>query len=287
MKANFFRKKYREWRSRFLEHHLFAPRVKKNNVFRSSHLQRKVLFDLYLPPMLSRYAASKYPLLLFNDGQDLASMKLKDCLERLYRHGRIPPIFIVGIYAGDRMQEYGTAKYPDYKNRGQKAQAYSQFITEEFVPYLEGRYRLLPDRTIAGFSLGGLSAFDIAWHYPAFFNRVGVFSGSFWWRSAPFDPDDPDGNRIAHDMVAQCTTQKNLKFWLQTGTLDEEADRNNNGIIDSIDDTRDLIEALRKLGFHEGQDIHYVELIGGRHDTATWSKIMPEFLKWAFGKDEK
>jgi hypothetical protein len=41
-----------------------------------------------------------------------------------------------------------------------------------------------------------------------------------------------------------------LKFFFQTGVLDEAADRNNSGIIDSIDDTMDLIKELEKKGYN-------------------------------------
>ena len=75
-----------------------------------------------------------------------------------------------------------------------------------------------------------------------------------------------------------------LKFWFQTGTLDEKADRNKNGIIDSIDDTIDLIRELEAKGYKRPDDIRYMEVVGGRHDTATWAAAMPHFLSWAFGR---
>ena len=79
-------------------------------------------------------------------------------------------------------------------------------------------------------------------------------------------------------------TQNTPQFWLQTGTEDEKDDRNNNGVIDSIEDTLDLIAELEKKGFRWGRDIRYVEVKGGHHNQATWSAIMPDFLIWAFGK---
>ncbi len=136
----------------------------------------------------------------------------------------------------------------------------------------------------AGFSLGGLSALDIAWNYPQYFNKMGVFSGSFWWRSKELDKGYTDADRIAHAMVRESTTKPNLKFWLQTGTNDETADRNNNGIIDSIDDTIDLIKELQAKGFKRPEDIRYLEVVGGSHNPETWAKAMPKFLCWAFGK---
>ncbi len=48
----------------------------------------------------------------------------------------------------------------------------------------------------------------------------------------------------------------NLKIWLQTGTKDETADRNKNGIIDSIDDTIDLDESTEQgKGYTRPDDI--------------------------------
>jgi enterochelin esterase-like enzyme len=55
-------------------------------------------------------------------------------------------------------------------------------------------------------------------------------------------------------------------------------------VIDSIEDTLDLIAELEKKGFRWGRDIRYVEVKGGHHDQATWSAIMPDFLIWAFGQ---
>jgi len=74
-----------------------------------------------------------------------------------------------------------------------------------------------------------------------------------------------------------------LKFFFQTGTLDETADRNKNGIIDSIDDTQSLIEELVKKGYNPETDIRYLELKDGKHNVATWGKAFPEFLKWGWG----
>jgi enterochelin esterase-like enzyme len=71
-----------------------------------------------------------------------------------------------------------------------------------------------------------------------------------------------------------------LKFWFQTGTNDETDDRNKNGIIDSIDDTTDLIKLLKGKGY---ADIVYREVEGGEHNPKTWGEVLPDFLIWAFG----
>ncbi len=251
----------------------------------SRALDRNVRVDIYLPPDYYRTPLDAFPLLVFNDGQDMEAVGLKSILDYLYDSWQIPQLIIVAIHAGDRMHEYGTAGHPDYKKRGNKAKKYQQFLRSELLPKLRSRFRITTDvekMAIAGFSLGGLSAMDIAWNHPDLFSRVGVFSGSFWWRSQAFDPADPDAHRIMHHIVETSTHQPDLQFWFQTGTNDENNDRNNNGIIDSIDDTLDLIAVLKAKGY-SNDDITYVEVKGGEHNPQTWGKIMPAFLLWAFG----
>lgn len=256
--------------------------------FPSLHLQRSVRIDVFLPPSYYRSTDKTFPVLFLNDGQDMEAVHLADTLERLYNDKKIHETLVFAVHAsGERIQEYGIANIPDYKQRGAKAGAYTRFLLHELIPFLQRRYRCnLPGKNwaIAGFSLGGLSAFDIGWHHPDYFSRIGVFSGSFWWRSQVFQPNNPDGHRILHDLLRRSKKRNGLQFWLQTGTLDEESDRNNNGVIDSIDDTLDVIRELKTLGYREGKDIHYMEVIGGRHDLPTWAKVMPDFLQWAFGR---
>jgi enterochelin esterase-like enzyme len=234
-------------------------------------------------------ASARQPaaLLLLNDGQDLERMGFKDTLEKLYAEGALRPVLAVGIYANERrMREYGVVARPDYQGRGDLAGAYEQFILQELLPWLYGRYPLSgePGRVyFAGFSLGGLSAFDLVWRNPRIFGGAGVFSGSLWWRARPFDPHAPDADRIAHHQVAEAhDVHPHLRFWFQAGTEDETSDRNNNGIIDAIDDTLDLMRQLEARGYRKGIDLTYVEVDGGRHEPATWGKVMGVFLRWAF-----
>jgi enterochelin esterase-like enzyme len=255
----------------------------------SEPLAREVVVDIYVA---APYTAGLYVpktaqpphLFIFNDGQDVRQMHIPDVLRQCQAQGLHQGILLVGVHANhDRMREYGTSHQTDYAGRGDKAPAHSQFITQELLPYLQRQYSLTlaPEHTtIAGFSLGGLSAFDIAWHHPHLFGRGGIFSGSLWWRAQAFHPDAPDAHRIVHTLVESAPTLPALRYWLQTGTLDETDDRNNNGVIDSIDDTLDLIQALKNRGTAD-QAIHYEEVEGGQHDPDTWARVMPAFLMWA------
>ncbi len=258
----------------------------QNHLLTSELLQRDVKIDFYLPA--ADIAPENLSLLLVNDGQDLVTMQFENILGKLYTEELISPLLCVGIHCStDRKNEYGTAKILDYKGRGAKAALYTRFIYEELLPFIRKELNAasFKEKSFAGFSLGGLSALDIVWNFPKEFRRVGVFSGSLWWRDK--DQDDADFNedtdRIMHRQVREGDYSPWLRFFFEVGTQDETADRNNNGIIDAIDDTVSLIAELEKKGYDKNTDIKYLELADGRHDVPTWAKAFPDFLIWGWG----
>jgi enterochelin esterase-like enzyme len=252
----------------------------------SELLQREVKVELFLPDTLD-LKAGPYPLLLLNDGQDAAALQLESTLRALYGSGQIEPIVVAAVHAGNRLQEYGVAGRPDFKKRGAKAAAYDTFLTEHLLPWLEAHYpvsRNHKGNTMAGCSLGALSALDVVWKHSDIFHRVGCFSGAFWWRRRDLSEGYTDNDRIVHRLIRRSKKQEHLRFWFQAGTEDETADRNANGIIDAIDDTLDLIAELHRLGYKPYYDTVYYEMQGGKHHCDTWAEALPVFLKWAFPK---
>lgn len=259
----------------------------ENVIVHSQFLERDVQIDFFLPKNIGDSVNAS--LLLVNDGQNMSELGLESILENLYNENRIKPIVIAAIHASSsRKIEYGTAIQADYLGRGSKAGLYTQFIRHELLPLVQKKFPDLhfAEKAFAGFSLGGLMALDIVWNYPGEFKTAGVFSGSLWWRSLDHGHEDYDDDvhRIMHQQIKRGTYQPNLKFFFSTGSLDETHDRNNNGIIDSIDDTLALIGDLESLGYQDGKDIRYINYEDGKHDVATWARAMPEFLKWGWGK---
>lgn len=252
----------------------------------SRHLKRDVQIEMYLPknvPVLLEMS-----LLLINDGQDMPVMKFGNILEQLYLADMIAPVCCAAITCStQRMMEYGVAGKKDYKGRGAKAANYTKFVLNELLPAIREKYNVpqFKEISFAGFSLGGLSALDIVWNHPLTFSKAGVFSGSLWWRSkAQDDPEyNDDKHRIMQQVIRNGSYAPGLKFFFQTGKLDETADRNNNGIIDAIEDTTDIIDELIQKGYTP-HDLYYLELEDGRHDVPTWGRALPEFLKWGWGK---
>ena len=254
----------------------------ENHLLDSVYLKRTVKVDCYLPASAVDVEIS---LLLINDGQDLVTMEFQNILEQLQEV--ITPLFCVGLHcSADRRMEYGTSAIADYKGRGARAGSYTKFVMEELLPYLRKTYQVMSfkEKAFAGFSLGGLSAMDIVWNHPTEFSNAGIFSGSFWWRDKDQAAEDFDENedRIMHRLVRQGGYYPWLKFFFEVGTQDETADRNNNGIIDAIDDTVSLISELQTKGYTNGA-IRYLELEDGRHDVPTWARAFPEYLKWGWG----
>jgi len=249
----------------------------------SANLKREVEIDIYVPEGI--LGNEKIELLLLNDGQDVAKMDFSKILEEAHHNKRNHRLIVVAIKAStERLMEYGVAGVPDFKGRGAKARLYNDFVIKELLPFVKKKIAMPITGKVAfaGFSLGGLSAFDIAWNNPSVFDAVGVFSGAFWWRKKDLIDGYTDADRIMHALIDTTSTKPDMKFWLMTGTEDEKADRNKNMIIDSIDDTIDVVKSLLKKGYKRPENIFYFEKVGGKHDVATWENVMPAFLTWAF-----
>lgn len=259
--------------------------IKTEKTIQSKYLKRGVEVEIFVPDNL--LGNEQLNLLLLNDGQDTEALELQSTVARLYGQNKIEPLVVVAIKASkDRLLEYGVAGIPDFQDRGSKAQSYTDFVIKELIPFVQTHvdFPINGKRAFAGFSLGGLTAFDIAWNNDNYFDAVGVFSGAFWWRKKDLRDGYTDNDRILHQRIIDTKTKPELKFWLMTGTEDEVADRNKNFIIDSIDDTIDVIKELLNKGYKRPDDIAYYEMVGGKHELPTWAKAMSPFLIWAFGK---
>jgi enterochelin esterase-like enzyme len=258
----------------------------EQHIIVSKFLNRPVTIHCFLPTHVNE--PQQMSLLLINDGQNMEELSLEEMLDTLLTTKKITPVLCVAIHANEnRKMEYGTAHCPDYLGRGVFATAHTNFVLNELLPFIYTTYCItkFKEMAYAGFSLGGLSALDIVWNYPGLFTKAGVFSGSLWCRTKSLDDGyNENTDRIMHAQVRAGDYKKGLRFFFETGTQDETADRNHNGIIDSIDDTLSLIKELTDKGYHPANDIYYLELQDGKHDIATWARAMPVFLQWGWGR---
>ncbi len=253
-------------------------------VIHSEYLEREVTIDVYMPTQT--LVNTPLSLLLINDGQDLVTMPFDELLDELIAKEEIEPLMCIGLHCGpERKMEYGTAYSADYKGRGAKAGLYTKFLFDELLPYVRKKYGIpsFKHKSFAGFSLGALSALDIVWNQASEFSRVGLFSASLWWRRKGYeDGYNDEQDRLMHLQIRKGAFPPWLQFYIQCGTLDETADRNKNGVIDSIDDALDLIVELKAKGYTDDH-IAYIQIEDGRHDVPTWAGALPAFLKWGWG----
>ena len=269
---------------------------------------------VFLPPDYQSTQA-RYDTLYINDGQDMEAVGMQATLQRLYARYAIRRIIVVAIdMPPDRMAGYGLfdratstaiAAPTKYGAVGANAQRYAQWLTQVLVPTIDARYRTVADadgRAILGWSLGALSAFGIGWQYPELFGRVGAFSPSFWLSVDNRDANAVQATRIAHALIDAGASMPRPGLFFGVGTNEETDDRDGDGVIDVLDDTRDLIEGwiaadgttrkgLRQLGYSANidhalrsnrVDVALYLLDGGRHDQRSWARMLPVFLQWGY-----
>ncbi len=278
-----------------------------------------------LPPDYDASAAIGYPVLYLNDGQDADAVALASWLEALIRSGEIRPLIAVAIdMPKDRLGAYGFSDRTAQRSVvaptrvgpvGANAHAYSEWLTKTLVPAIDARYRTLPRaeaRAILGWSLGGAHALNVGWQYPEVFGRTGAFSPSFWLSSENAannaannaDPDAVQRTRIAQTMIANGQYHAGSRFFFAVGDAEETDDRDGDGVIDVLDDARDLLEGwrvdgeaeprakgLRQLGHsvdaqaasrRARADAALYVLSEGRHEQRSWARMLPAFLRWAY-----
>ncbi len=252
----------------------------------SRHLQRQVTLTVFNTPLPDE--KDEWNLLILNDGQDFAKFRAAEQADSLWDAGKIKPLIIVGVHAADREEEFGVAGKPDFAGRGRKAEDYDEFINNELLPFIrkQASVRKFQSLGIAGASLGGLSAMDIAWNHADKFSVMGAFSGSFWWRDKDLSDKSyrDDRNRIMQAKLLASRKRPETKFFFSAGELEETSDRDSDSIIDVIDDTQDLITLLKEKRRIPASSIQFRVLPFGKHDHATWAGVFPEFLLWAYRK---
>ena len=115
--------------------------------------------------------------------------------------------------------------------------------------------------------------------------------------------DAINATRLVHRLVDSGARMHRPEVFLAAGTTEEANDRDGDGIIDVIDDAHDLLDGwkapdgklrkgLRQLGYRVNLDyamhastdtaLLYV-LDGGQHNQASWARMLPHFLRWAYG----
>ncbi|MGH9547256.1 MAG: alpha/beta hydrolase [Terriglobales bacterium] len=148
------------------------------NVINSHILKQAVHYCVQLPPDYGAKdsAHRRYPVLYFLHGlgqneQTLFSTGGWSVLEDLRRQHKINDFLVVAP----------EGKRSFYINSPGNTLRYSDFFLQEFMPYIESRYRVRPgrkSRAITGVSMGGYGALRFAFAHPELFSAVSAQSAA-------------------------------------------------------------------------------------------------------------
>jgi S-formylglutathione hydrolase FrmB len=150
------------------------------NALNSRILKHEVHYCVYLPPSYDAAAAKqpaqRYPVLYFLHGlgdneQTLFNSGGWTLLDDLHKQHQIGEFLIAAPEGGRTF----------YVNSADGAMRYSDFFLQEFIPYLENRYRIgagRKNRAISGISMGGYGALRLAFAHPEMFSAVGAQSAA-------------------------------------------------------------------------------------------------------------
>ncbi|HSW54811.1 MAG TPA: alpha/beta hydrolase-fold protein [Ignavibacteriaceae bacterium] len=123
-----------------------------------------------------------YPVLYVLDG-DIAFGMAASIARYLQIGDNIPELIVVGIGYGAIDKSAGEKRRRDYRpDKSGGAEKFLMFIKDELIPYIDSNFRTIPDnRTITGYSIGGLFALYALFTQPDIFNRYIVGSPSLSW----------------------------------------------------------------------------------------------------------
>lgn len=248
--------------------------VQRHHNFISKFVPYRRDLVVYLPPNYHHEERS-YPVLYLHDGQNLfdpetayvrgKDWKVDETAESLIRSGEIEPMIIVGIFnTGEhRIEEYTPTR--DRKLGGGHAELYGRMLLEELKPFIDKRYRALPDAHntgLGGSSLGGLATLYLGFTHPEVFGKLAVLSPSVWW-----------DNKAILKFIRSTEPKPRLKIWLSMGTDESKS---------GLRDANSLRDTLVVKGWREGDDLHYEVIPGGKHEEAAWAERVAEVLQYLF-----
>jgi uncharacterized protein len=150
---------------------------------------RSYLLHVQLPVSYASGNSPSYPVLYMTDAEAELMGMYTGIVAALQVAHRVPELILVGIADGDmadhfrlrRLDYTPSARLPADPPSG-GAGEFLEFLRQEAIPFVEGRYRADPgDRGVWGHSLGGLFAAYALLNSPDTFQRYLMSSPSLAW----------------------------------------------------------------------------------------------------------
>lgn len=255
--------------------------------FRASRLDNERRLFVYLPPDYEGEKSKHYPVLYMHAGQrafdpaapGTESLRIQRAADRLIREGKMDGIIIVAI-AHVRPAEAN--EYYHFKAPAEEAGAircagldYEDFVVSEVKPYIDARFRTLPDPVntgLLGSSAGGLCTYHMGFRRPDVFGKLMMLSPYFV--KAQLDDDAPSGLREER-LYEPYRGKYPLKIWMDIGDAE--------GLF-LPRHVREVAVALIGEGFRYGEELAYLEQPDAAHQEADWGDRVHLPLLYMFGR---
>ena len=212
-----------------------------------------------------------YPVLYLQDGQNLfddyapyGNWAVDKRLAQLQKEGCGDVIVIAIDHAMDkRIVEFTPTTATTRFGKGQ-GRSYVRFLAEVLKPYIDKKFRTLPDRHntgIGGSSMGGLISIYGGMMYPQVYGRLMIFSPSLWVTpNIPFQ-------------LLNLRASYSGRVYLYEGKKESET------MVPNLKRLRKALEnqaGMDHLEFMLSIDPH------GEHNEGRWGEEFPNALKWLF-----
>ena len=229
---------------------------------KAMNVQRRIW--LYLPKDYNT-SNKRYPVLYMHDGQNVfdsytaayGEWGVDEMLDNLYEQTGKSCIVVAIDHGGStRLTDYNP--YNSIYTGNGRGRQYVQSIVESVKPFIDARYRTLPDAAhtaVAGSSMGGLITMWAVMQYPAVFGAAGILSPSFW--AAP---------QLKTDVAKALRRYKgNLFFYC--------------GGMEGKNMIPDMDTVISRITLNSKAAITRRLENGAGHNEASWKAVFPEFLK--------
>lgn len=221
---------------------------------------------IYFPKNYTQSTTKKYPVIYFNDGQNLFNEQtaafgewgIDECLDTLQQQLH-KDVIVVGIDNGSdkRMTEYNP--YDNEKFGKGEGKQYADFLALTLKPFIDKKFRTLADAhhtCIAGSSMGALISLYAVMAHPESFGEAGIFSPAFWVVPQMFT----DVEKIKWGYLP--------RFYFYAGGKESDS------MVTDMERMYKIIE--NKNNYDMQEDVNSI----GMHNEKYWREEFPLFYKW-------
>ena len=221
----------------------------------SSHLQEVRTVKVMIPQ--GDVGQSPLPVLYCHDGLEFFTHgRIATIATRMMEEGLLRPLVIVGIAVS---KTYRTEEYASWGNRHE---AYSRFVVEEVLPFIEEMYAVDTKRPLmAGISLGATATLSLAMQYPTLFTKLLLFSGAY------FTP-------ILNAAKLE-ESFSNAHIFMRIGEQETDVKISDGTFHDFLQPNR----TMRAILEEKGATVAYGEA-EGTHIWGFWQGLLPDALQW-------